>query len=249
MTDPVKEQLSACLDGELAAAELDLLLKRLERDRGLRQSLGDYALVGEALRTRRPTVASAGFAARVSAAVAAEVSAQGGNPGASWAAGSERDLLPRAGQSWLAAAGARWLRPAAGLAIAAGVAAIAVVSLQPMTQPDSQLAANESAAAVSVAAVAASPQAPSYTVPTNTGRSAPAFIPAARLTNYVVAHSEYSSPLARRTVLTGVLSAAEDESDAEAAGAPAMDVATDTTFDGSAGAVIVTTPDNAEPQS
>ena len=29
MTDPVNEQLSACLDGELPAAELDLLLKRL----------------------------------------------------------------------------------------------------------------------------------------------------------------------------------------------------------------------------
>lgn len=32
MTDPVKEQLSACLDGELPEAELDLLLKQVSRD-------------------------------------------------------------------------------------------------------------------------------------------------------------------------------------------------------------------------
>ena len=30
MTDPVKEQLSACLDGELPEGELDLLLKQVE---------------------------------------------------------------------------------------------------------------------------------------------------------------------------------------------------------------------------
>jgi hypothetical protein len=44
-------------------------------------------------------------------------------------------------------------------------------------------------------------------VPTSTTSSA--FIPATRLTNYVVAHSEYSSPLGRRSVLSGVL--ADDE--------------------------------------
>lgn len=57
MTDPVKEQLSACLDGELPEGELDLLLKRLERDPHLRRSIGNYALVGEALRSQRPVIA------------------------------------------------------------------------------------------------------------------------------------------------------------------------------------------------
>jgi len=272
MTDPVKEQLSACLDGELAEAELDLLLKRLKRDPGLRESLGGYALVGEALRNRRPTVASAGFAARVSAAVAAETDAQtvrpeaaagvvgtGGEPATLWGAvaragdsgrstGSPRDLLPRAGQSWLAAAGARWFRPAAGLAIAAGVAAIAVVSLQPMTQPDSQLAVSEPVSAAATASAATVPQGPSYTVPTNTGSSAPAFIPAARLTNYVVAHSEYSSPLARRTVLSGVLSDDGEEVGEEEVGAAGAGAATEAILDGAERAVIVTTSGNAGPQ-
>ena len=52
-----------------------------------------------------------------------------------------------------------------------------------------------------------------YVVPTTT--SGPAFVPATRLTNYVVAHSEYSSPLARRSVLTGVLT--EDDGDPDVA--------------------------------
>jgi hypothetical protein len=44
----------------------------------------------------------------------------------------------------------------------------------------------------------------SYVVPTAT--SAPsAAIPASRLTNYVVAHSEFSSPLGRHNMMTGLL--------------------------------------------
>jgi hypothetical protein len=50
---------------------------------------------------------------------------------------------------------------------------------------------------------------PSYIVPQ---REATAIIPATRLTNYVVAHSEYATPLGRRTVLNGVLAEEEDES-------------------------------------
>jgi hypothetical protein len=66
-----------------------------------------------------------------------------------------------------------------------------------------------------VAAVALNDdKAPSNIVPTSTSQQS-AFVPATRLTNYVVAHSEYSSPLARRSVLTGVL--AEDDGDADVA--------------------------------
>lgn len=192
MTDPVKEQLSACLDGELPEGELDLLLKRLERDPHLRRSIGNYALLGEALRAQRPVSASAGFAARVSAAIAAEPDSR------------RKPVLtpPRISPTAL-----RWLRPASGVAIAAGVAAVAVLSLRPTALQPELVAVNESVPAPA----AESTQAPSYTVPTNPGSTA--FVPAARLTNYVVAHSEYSSPLARRTVLSGVLSDDESEQD------------------------------------
>lgn len=178
MTDPVKEQLSACLDGELPEAELGLLLRQVERDRHVLGSLSRYSLISEALKTRQPVVASASFADRVSAAIDAE-------------AQPAKRIAPLA---------PRWMRPAAGFAIAAGVAAIAVISLQPSTIQTPQVAAVADTGAESAAA-------PSYTVPTNVASVTDAeFVPAARLTNYVVAHSEYSSPLGRRTVLSGVLS-------------------------------------------
>jgi sigma-E factor negative regulatory protein RseA len=188
MTDPVKEQLSACLDGELPEGELSLLLKRLQRDAQLGRSLGNYALISEAIRGQKPRAASADFADRIAAAVAAQR--------------GSRQLVPRVSQ-----AAARWIRPVGGMAIAAGVAAIAVVSLQPPSLDMQQVAVTTDMTTADSAGVA-----PSYTVPTNVDPSAgSAFIPAARLTNYVVAHSEYSSPLGRRTVLSGVLS--DDDND------------------------------------
>lgn len=197
MTDTVKEQLSACLDGELSEGELDLLLRRLERDPHLRRSIGNYALAGEALRTQRPISASCGFATRVSAAVAAE-------PDSSRKSGLSSLRLS---SSRMSPAALRWLRPASGVAIAAGVAAVAVVSLRPTAIQPQRVAVNQTVPAATADLTAAA----SYTVPTNPGSTA--FVPAARLTNYVVAHSEYSSPLGRRTVLSGVLSDDESEQD------------------------------------
>ena len=72
MTDALKEQLSACLDGQLSEGELDLMLKRFERDADLRRTMDGYSLIGEALRDARPIRASSGFADRVAAAIAAE---------------------------------------------------------------------------------------------------------------------------------------------------------------------------------
>ncbi len=210
MTDALNEQLSACLDGELPPAELDLLLKRVEREAELRAAIGRYSLIGEAMRAERPAIASGDFASKVMAAVAAEpvriqTPAEVVRPrvvGAPAAAPRTSRISPAA---------IRYLRPVAGMAIAAGVAAVAVLTMQPMGQPDvmpvtpSLVAANQPAA--NEAAVARQAAESSYVVPTSTSSSA--FIPATRLTNYVVAHSEYSSPLGRRSVLSGVL--ADDE--------------------------------------
>ena len=182
MTDTVKEQLSACLDSQLGQEELDLVLKRVAKDQELRRTLGRYALMGEALRGSGAARASTGFADRVSAAVAAE-------------AGTAQ----RSAQ--IAPSVLRWLRPAAGFAVAAGVATVAVLSLQP-SAPETNIIAQ--------APPAASATNDSYIVPANTVSN---FVPATRLTNYVVAHSEYSSPLGLRTVLSGVL-AEEDEATA-----------------------------------
>jgi sigma-E factor negative regulatory protein RseA len=188
MTEPVNEQLSACLDGELPAAELDLLLKRFERTPELREALGRYTVIGEALRDSKPVVASRSFADKVMAAVDQEP--------------ATARRAPRVSPLML-----RRLAPIAGFGVAATVAAIAILSVQRAGVPPETVATNGSAAAP----VAVTAQATDYVVPTST--SSPAFVPATRLTNYVVAHSEYSSPLARRSVLTGVLAEDDGEQD------------------------------------
>lgn len=185
MTDPVREQLSACLDGELPEGELDLMLKQAARDSQLRSSMDRYALIGEVLRGQVPVRASRGFADRVAATVAAET--------------APAVPVSRVRQ----AAASRWMGPVAGVAVAAGVAAMAILTLQPATNEMQPVSMTADLGQVQ------SEEPPSYTVPTNLDSTGTAFIPAARLTNYVVAHSEFSSPLGRRTVLSGVLS--EDE--------------------------------------
>lgn len=194
MTDSVNEQLSACLDGELPAAELDLLLKRLERNPELREALGRYTVIGEALRHTKPAVASRSFADKVMAAV------------------DQEPAVARRGLR-MSPTLARSLRPVAGIGIAATVAAVAIFSVQQAGVAPGPIAVNEPAAAPTTVVANNADQAASYIVPTTTSQSA--FVPATRLTNYVVAHSEYSSPLARRSVLTGVL--AEDDGDPDVA--------------------------------
>jgi sigma-E factor negative regulatory protein RseA len=212
MKDALNEQLSACLDGELPAAELDLLLKRVGKEAELRAAIGRYSLIGEAMRAERPAIASRDFASKVMAAVAQEAPMQ---------APATTPIPQRVTEQQPAAAAAhkvspatvrpalvRYGRQAVGMAIAAGVAAVAVLTMQPVGQPEltssegQLVAANEPTATEPAADAQAS-----YVVPTSTSNSA--FIPATRLTNYVVAHSEYSSPLGRRSVLSGVL--ADDE--------------------------------------
>jgi sigma-E factor negative regulatory protein RseA len=194
MTDALNEQLSACLDGELPPAELDLLLKRLERDPELRQTLGRYSAVAEAMRQAKPAIASRSFADKVMAAVDQEP-----------AAARRRMRIPPVVL--------RSLRPVAGFAVAATVAAVAIFSVQQAGVAPGTTIANQPAAASTALVAQSDDEAASYIVPTNTTQSA--FVPATRLTNYVVAHSEYSSPLARRSMLTGVL--AEDDGDPDVA--------------------------------
>jgi len=194
MTDTIKEQLSAFLDGELPEAETTLLLKRLERDEELKGTLSRYSLIGAALRTDVNFAAAQHVAARVNAVLAAEPA-----------------FSPRA-LRWAPSAG--WLKPLAGLGVAASVAAATLVL---MPQWDSELgapaaqvasSATEALSVGDVAPVAAQPAAaqpaaaetlPSYTTPPapiGSGTLAPA-----QLASYLVAHGEFTSPLARRTVI------------------------------------------------
>jgi sigma-E factor negative regulatory protein RseA len=189
MVDSVKEQVSACLDGELPERELPLLSKRLGHDAELKATLTRYALISETLRTGEAVHLPEDFAATVMARIANEPASQ-----------PVRRFSPRMLQR---------LRPAAGIAVAATVAALAVFSVQQsgLIPPSSEVVADTSTA---LAPATVSEETDRYVVPSMPSTSS-AFIPATRLTNYVVAHSEYSSPLGRRSVLSGVLAEGEPE--------------------------------------
>jgi len=110
MSEQILEQVSAFLDGELPNAETELLLKRLTRDAELRESFGRYAMIGEALRGQGSHILAGGFASRVNLAIDGEPS----------------QVAAHAQQSRVS----RWWRPLAGVTVAAGVAAVAIVALQ-----------------------------------------------------------------------------------------------------------------------
>jgi len=188
MSEQIREQVSAFLDGELPASETELLLKRLTRDAELRESFGRFALIGESLRGGSHARASRSFAARINRAI-------DGGP-ATVQAPATRSRAPR------------WWRPFAGVAVAAGVAAVAVIALQQRALAPGVPALTSVSA--SNFAVQRSAEALSYTVPVSQQAAVPAALPAARLTNYVFAHSKYSSALGQRDVLTDLLLGDED---------------------------------------
>jgi sigma-E factor negative regulatory protein RseA len=187
MTDSIKEQVSACLDGELPDRELPLLLKRIGQDAELCATMTRYSLISEVLRGGSLPVASTDFAARTMARIAAE---------------------PRPQQARTSQAAWRRLRTVAGLGIAASVATLALITAQRVGLTPTGA---ETTSIVAQSTDLAAEVAPDRYVVPMTPSSSSAFIPATRLTNYVVAHSEYSSPLGRRSVLSGVLAEGEAE--------------------------------------
>jgi negative regulator of sigma E activity len=124
------------------------------------------------------------------------------------------ETVPANGQ--VARTGApRWWRPFAGVAVAAGVAAIAIVALQqrtvaPPLRPGTALTAQNTAPSQSALPAQAPREAISYTVPAPSSM-APAAMAPARLTNYVFAHSRYSSGLDQRGVLADLLIEADEQ--------------------------------------
>jgi len=188
MSEQIREQVSAFLDGELPNTETELLLKRLTRDGELRESFGRYALIGEALRGAGSHILTRGFASRVNLAI-------------------DGEPVQVPGHAHQARA-ARWWRPLAGVTVAAGVATVAIVALQQRAispglrsqVPQSIVAAQNA----SVQAGGGAREALSYTVPARSN-DAPAAMSPARLTNYVFAHSRYSLGLSQRGVLADLL--------------------------------------------
>jgi negative regulator of sigma E activity len=175
MTEQIREQLSALLDGELPRDEVGLLMRRLDRDPELRRTFGAYALIGETLRAPGGRIASSGFAARVSAAVAEPATGAPAMPAAG-AVGAEGHVHVLR-------------RPMVRTALAASAAVAAVLMLRP------EASGPQVASTVRLPAVerlAAHSPTPAH---------------AQRLASYMVAHSQYATPMVRRNVLTGLLAA------------------------------------------
>jgi sigma-E factor negative regulatory protein RseA len=213
-------QLSAMFDGELAAAECELLARRLTRDEVLRAQWSRYSMIGAALRAERGVALHDRVAWRVQSAIAQETT-YGEDSATSTKIAA---IVP--GEVLRRAASRRWTRfgrPMFGAGIAASVAAAAILFLRGQGGMDTPelLAAADSPASIVLApeagpatpAVATSPAA--SRVPASNGEperystpvpsSSTGIVPPTRLANYVVAHSEYSGPLSRRLALLGLV--------------------------------------------
>jgi sigma-E factor negative regulatory protein RseA len=201
MSEQIREQVSAFLDGELPNSETELLLKRLTRDVELRESFGRYALIGESMRGGGQVRLSKSFAERVNRAIDGEPAVAPSQPSRS---------VPR------------WWRPLAGAAVAASVAVVAVIGIQQRATVHGSDAAPltaQTVVATRADGVAKAMEPASYTVPPAVPE-APTALPAARLTNYVFAHSRYASVMGQNDVLNDLLSTtdAEDSASQRAAG-------------------------------
>ena len=111
MNDEIREQLSALVDDELDEVERPLLLGRLQRDAGLRECLGRYQLIGEVLRGGAASTATLGVADGVRRALQ-----------------NDTPVAVARGNSF------NWWKPLAGVAVAASVALVAVLSVTPLRE-------------------------------------------------------------------------------------------------------------------
>ena len=203
MNEELDSQLSAMFDNELPAAECELLARRLSRDEELKARWGRYAAIGATIRAEGGPRLNAELARRVSIAISAEP--------------ADADV---AAAPVSRASAFRWRTPFAGAAVAASVAAAAILWVRFQSSPQetvliSQTDATTGTPARQVSGPGVSPPGDaSYVVPRTTARRS--IVPSTQLASYVVAHSEFSSPVNRRTLLSAFIT-----SEAGPAGAPA----------------------------
>lgn len=157
----MKESLSALLDGECSASELERVLSELERDPALREQLSRQWLARESRMGTRIRSADLGFSTRVLAALHDEPAV----------------VVPFAGRvrrlPW---------RAAASLAAAAALGAIAVLVVRPQ--------APFAPGAVSAVAAAPADTAPAVTEPVERQFAELEDENARQLRNYVMAYSQ-----------------------------------------------------------
>jgi negative regulator of sigma E activity len=187
MNEELDSQLSAMFDDELLPAECELLARRLSRDEPLKARWGRYAIIGAVIRAERGVRLNAPLAGRVNAVLLAEPALA--------AQTAPRDRNPRL----------RWWQPLAGAAVAAGVATVSILWLRAQGPlPVAPLVTQVTPPGqTTLRAAAAAGQGDSYTVPRP--KPADVVVPSTELANYVVAHSMFSNPVARRNLLSAFM--------------------------------------------
>ena len=127
MKEKLHEQISALVDDELAEPEQVLLSKRLTEDALLRNRLSRYQLISDSLQNHLPRKINPDF-----------------NIGVQLALQDEPELQARSVRL------TRFFKPLAGLAVAASVAVVAVLSLQSVRQEIPSATSTLATAAVDV---------------------------------------------------------------------------------------------------
>ncbi len=196
MNEELDSQLSAMFDNELPPAECELLARRLSRDEQLKARWGRYAVIGATIRAEGGMRLNAVLASRVSAAISSEPTLAA-------------KPVTQSGRRWEG----RWWQPVASVAVVAGVAAVSILwmrSRAPEAAPTFAQTAGPAVATVAASATGGPATAPvntgepdSYVVPKSPGRRL--VVPSTELANYVVAHSEFSSPVTRRNLLSAFM--------------------------------------------
>jgi sigma-E factor negative regulatory protein RseA len=196
MNEELDSQLSAMFDNELPAAECELLARRLSKDAELKARWGRYAVMGAVIRAERGVTLNGPVAGRVSAALSSEPALSGD---AAQAASPRPEL--------------RWWQPLAGAGLAAGVAAASILWLRSQSLPgDSPVMTPALSASTSGPALAgqaglqrvSAPASDSFVVPPVPQRPM-MVVPATELADYVVAHSAYSWPITRGSLLSALM--------------------------------------------
>jgi len=191
MNEELDSQLSAMFDNELPAAECELLARRLSRDEDLKARWSRYAAIGATIRAEGGLRLNSNLAVRVNNAISAEP-----------AVVVAKAIEPSREKTRNATL--RWLMPLGGVALAASVAAASILFLRyesPVPPVAQSLPATSNQTLVAKNAAPAAPD--SYTVPKTLPRRS--IVPSTQLANYVVAHSEFSSPVNRRNLLSAFM--------------------------------------------
>jgi sigma-E factor negative regulatory protein RseA len=188
MNEELDSQLSAMFDGELPPAQCELLARRLSRDEHLKARWGRYAVIGASIRAERGVRLDADLARRVNAVIS-----------------KEPNIAVRHVERAPNRASSRWIRPVAGLGVAAGVAALSILWMRSQALQEGPVVADAPGTSVIPAAdlASGSGEPDSYVVPRPSPH--PSIVAGTQLANYVVAHSEFSSPMTRRNLLSALM--------------------------------------------